>query len=460
MKNKPASLLVSLLWSLSINTRLKTKLPINNDERSEEFPITHLQINFIFIQISRFVLKIFNPLFESRSLADRLFLLNLEVIGQVSGQCLLTFPPSPTFSLSRKLSRSVVILLTSAIALSLSPSTRRKIACAVSEARGECGERTYSLLNLCSSSFVCKNKRFQGKHLGRSGSWPWSRKHRLQVRFNSPSWSRYCNDAWNGRCGNCKLRLNLKHSSALNHRETQCRQLRATAAMFLWSCVAQTLSRGDGCRHSLHVSVKYREYNENLMVLRYVCVFLPLPPMAPTPFSNPILPVHRANWFCLSPSSELWHWSEFPPCGARTCSALIGAHLARGVSDHMIGSIRFPNNQSKLRQISQKIQKYLAETLRWLKLRQEVEGSISGLVKSETVFSTLRCFFGAVLSKFYKPITLTLTRWIPSLVSRFGVIPRVWWRIKEFKADTSFGRDVRVLAIKEYIHPPKYINVE
>ena len=33
---------------------------------------------------------------------------------------------------------------------------------------------------------------------------------------------------------------------------TQCRQRLATAAMFLRSCVAQTLSRGDGPRHSLH----------------------------------------------------------------------------------------------------------------------------------------------------------------------------------------------------------------
>ena len=33
-----------------------------------------------------------------------------------------------------------------------------------------------------------------------------------------------------------------------------CRQRLATVAMFLRSCVAQVLSRGDGSRHSLHAS--------------------------------------------------------------------------------------------------------------------------------------------------------------------------------------------------------------
>ena len=36
---------------------------------------------------------------------------------------------------------------------------------------------------------------------------------------------------------------------------TQCHHRLATAAMFLRSCVAQALSRGDGPRHSLHASV-------------------------------------------------------------------------------------------------------------------------------------------------------------------------------------------------------------
>ena len=38
-----------------------------------------------------------------------------------------------------------------------------------------------------------------------------------------------------------------------------------TAAMFVRSCVVQTLSRVDGSRRSLHTSASYREYNESLM---------------------------------------------------------------------------------------------------------------------------------------------------------------------------------------------------
>ena len=34
---------------------------------------------------------------------------------------------------------------------------------------------------------------------------------------------------------------------------------------FLWSCVAQALSRGDGPRNSLCTSAKYGEYNEDLI---------------------------------------------------------------------------------------------------------------------------------------------------------------------------------------------------
>ena len=44
-----------------------------------------------------------------------------------------------------------------------------------------------------------------------------------------------------------------------------CRQRLATAAMFLRSCVAEALSRGDELRPSLHVSAYYREYNEDLI---------------------------------------------------------------------------------------------------------------------------------------------------------------------------------------------------
>ena len=35
--------------------------------------------------------------------------------------------------------------------------------------------------------------------------------------------------------------------------------------MFLWGCAAQTLSRGDGPRHSLHASTSYHEHNQDLI---------------------------------------------------------------------------------------------------------------------------------------------------------------------------------------------------
>ena len=46
--------------------------------------------------------------------------------------------------------------------------------------------------------------------------------------------------------------------------QTQCHLRLVTAAMFLRSCVVQKLNRGDGSRHSLHASMKYRECNEGL----------------------------------------------------------------------------------------------------------------------------------------------------------------------------------------------------
>ena len=48
-------------------------------------------------------------------------------------------------------------------------------------------------------------------------------------------------------------------------KSAQCRQLLATAAMFLRSCVAQALSRGDEPRHLLHASAYYREYSKDLI---------------------------------------------------------------------------------------------------------------------------------------------------------------------------------------------------
>ena len=53
-------------------------------------------------------------------------------------------------------------------------------------------------------------------------------------------------------------------------RGAQIRHSIATAATFLRSCVVQGLSRGDGPRHSLHASPKYREYNENLILVTVV----------------------------------------------------------------------------------------------------------------------------------------------------------------------------------------------
>ena len=48
-------------------------------------------------------------------------------------------------------------------------------------------------------------------------------------------------------------------------KSAQCRQRLATVAMFLRSCVAQALSRGDGLRNSLHASAYNGEYNEDLI---------------------------------------------------------------------------------------------------------------------------------------------------------------------------------------------------
>ena len=48
-------------------------------------------------------------------------------------------------------------------------------------------------------------------------------------------------------------------------KSAQCHQRLATAATFFRSCVAQSLSRGDGPRHSIHALANYREYNEDLI---------------------------------------------------------------------------------------------------------------------------------------------------------------------------------------------------
>ena len=50
-------------------------------------------------------------------------------------------------------------------------------------------------------------------------------------------------------------------------KSAQCRQPLATDATFLRSRVAKALSRGDGPRRSLHASVYYREYNEDLILM-------------------------------------------------------------------------------------------------------------------------------------------------------------------------------------------------
>ena len=61
------------------------------------------------------------------------------------------------------------------------------------------------------------------------------------------------------RCGRSGVQFPGRSNQA------QCRQWLATAAMFLWSCVAQALNCGNGSRHSLHASAKYCEYNEDLI---------------------------------------------------------------------------------------------------------------------------------------------------------------------------------------------------
>ena len=53
-------------------------------------------------------------------------------------------------------------------------------------------------------------------------------------------------------------------------KSAQCRQRLATAATFLWSCVVQALNRVDGPRHSLHVLMEYREYNEELIFFMFL----------------------------------------------------------------------------------------------------------------------------------------------------------------------------------------------
>ena len=48
-------------------------------------------------------------------------------------------------------------------------------------------------------------------------------------------------------------------------KSAQCRLWLAIIATFLRSCVAHALNRGDGPRHSLLSSAKYRECNEDLV---------------------------------------------------------------------------------------------------------------------------------------------------------------------------------------------------
>ena len=62
----------------------------------------------------------------------------------------------PTFNLSLRLSLSVVILLRSDMASSLSFSTRLRTAWAASEVLGDFGDLTNSRRTLCSSSLLYK----------------------------------------------------------------------------------------------------------------------------------------------------------------------------------------------------------------------------------------------------------------------------------------------------------------
>ena len=54
-------------------------------------------------------------------------------------------------------------------------------------------------------------------------------------------------------------------SIAGSAKSSQCRQRLAIVATFVRRCVAQALRRGGGPRHSLHASVYYGEYNEDLI---------------------------------------------------------------------------------------------------------------------------------------------------------------------------------------------------
>ena len=65
------------------------------------------------------------------------------------------------------------------------------------------------------------------------------------------------------RCQRGRSRVRFPRSV----KSEQFRQRLATVATFLRSCVASSLSCGDGSRHSLHASAEYREYNEGLILI-------------------------------------------------------------------------------------------------------------------------------------------------------------------------------------------------
>ena len=91
-------------------------------------------------------------------------------------------------------------------------------------------------------------------------------------------------------------------------KSAQCRQRLATAATLLRSCVAQTLSRGDGPRHSLHASAYSSEYNEDLiLILRWQCKSDRKPLITNTIDNNPY--VQTVNTVSTSQVSSAW-WCE------------------------------------------------------------------------------------------------------------------------------------------------------
>ena len=93
----------------------------------------------------------------------------------------------------------------------------------------------------------------------------WATQLRRNVVAVASRW-RHCADLTGSgiESGSARYRSGRSVVQIPGRSNRQCRQRLATAATFLRSCAAQTLSRGDEPRHSLHASAYYREYDEDL----------------------------------------------------------------------------------------------------------------------------------------------------------------------------------------------------